>query len=133
MVLQRALRALAVVPVATGLLSVVTGSSTLVATGDVEPSVESELRFYAVWWAGAGLWLWWLAPHVHERGAELRAFCALLFLGGCARLLGWAAEGRPPSGTVALLVIELVLPVVLVAWHAGSRRTASPRPGERSR
>lgn len=133
MTLPRALRVLALVPIGTGLLSVVTGSATLVATGDVAPSVESELRFYAVWWAAAGLWLWSLAPRVHERPAELRAFCALLLAGGGARLLAWAAEGRPPAGTLALLGVELVLPLVLLVWHARGLPPASPGPRVRSR
>ena len=116
--LRRALRVLAAVPVLTGLASVLFGSEIVRGHGDSNAAVESELRFYAVFWIGFGIYLSSLAPRIEARGRELRAAAAVLFAGGVARLIGMAVDGRPPADYVVLTVIELVLPPVLVAWQA---------------
>jgi hypothetical protein len=97
---------------------VVAGSRSVPAAGHPTASVESELRFYSVWWIGAGVFLIWLAPRVAERTRELRAFSALLFLAGLSRVVAIVDVGWPRPGQVVLMGLELGLPVVLVAWQA---------------
>src|SRR5687768_2996262 len=104
--LRFAIRALALVPIATGLASVVGGSGIIPTAGEVSPNVESELRFFSVWWVGLGLYLWSLAPRIDVRGRELRIVCALLFAGGLARLWAIADVGRPDDRFVVLMAIE---------------------------
>jgi hypothetical protein len=116
--LTRTLYALSVIPIVAGLATVVLGADSVPAPNDAPANVESELRFYSVWWIGAGLFLAWLAPRVEERALELRAFCALLFLSGLSRLLAAAATDWPSAGQLTLMGVELVLPVVLVTWQA---------------
>lgn len=116
--LRRALMVVAVVPTIAGAASMLLGSDVIQDARDVPANVESELRFYATWWLGAGLFLFWVARRVEDRGPQLRAFCALLFLAGCARLLGAAAAGWPDTFFVVLLAFELGLPPLLIAWHA---------------
>ena len=119
--LRRTLRVLALVPILTGLASVVWGSA-IIRGGVSDASVESELRFYAVFWIGFGLYLFSLAARVEERGRELAFAAALLFAGGIARAIGIAADGAPAADYVVLMVVELVLPVVLVAWQRAVAR-----------
>jgi hypothetical protein len=116
--LSRTLYVLSVIPIAAGLATVVLGADSVPAPNDAPPNVESELRFYSVWWIGAGLFLAWLAPRVEERTLELRVFCALLFLSGVSRLLAAGATDWPSAGQLILMGIELGLPVVLVTWQA---------------
>jgi hypothetical protein len=96
--LQRTLYVLAVIPVVAGASTVLLGSESVPAAGKPTASIESELRFYSVWWIGAGLFLAWLAPRIEERTRELRVFCALLFLAG---LIGcspsWTSAGHGPA------------------------------------
>lgn len=125
--LARAVAALAIVPMTTGALSIVLGSAIVPGGDGTAPSVESELRFYAAWWFGAGLLLLHLAPRLDERAAEFRGVCAVLFLGGVARVLGIADAGAPHWSLLVLMALELLLPPVLVLWHlrtARARRTA---------
>src|SRR6185503_4653201 len=91
--------------------------------GEASPNLESELRFYSVWWIGVGLFLMWLAPRVEERTLETRVFCALLFLGGLSRVFAALATDWPSTGQIVLMVIELSLAVVLAVWQA---RVARP-------
>ncbi len=115
--LRAALTLLGVVPIVTGLGSVLFGSG-VIPGPNPSPSVESELRFYAAWWVGGGLVLLWIARRPAERGIALRGLCAVLFLGGLARLLAAAQVGWPRPLFVVLMAIELVLPLVLVPWQA---------------
>lgn len=117
MALRRTLRVVAFVPILTGLWTVLLGADSVTGAGDASPELESELRFYSVWWIGAGLFLLWLAPQVERRTLELRVFCALLFLGGVSRLLAAAATDWPSTGQIVLLALELVLPVIFVVWQ----------------
>ena len=78
--LRRTLYVLAVIPIVAGTLTVLLGADSVPSPGDPSANLESELRFYSVWWIGAGLFLAWLAPRIEERTLELRVFCALLFL-----------------------------------------------------
>ena len=99
------------------------GADSVPSPGDPSANLESELRFYSVWWIGAGLFLAWLAPRVEERTLELRVFCALLFFSGLSRLFAVLATDWPSTGQIILMAIELILPVVLVTWQA---RVARP-------
>lgn len=119
--LRRTLRVLALVPILTGLASVVWGSA-IIRGGVSDASVESELRFYAVFWIGYGLYLFSLAARIEQRGRELAFAAALLFAGGIARAIGIAADGVPAADYVVLMVLELVLPVVLVVWQRAVAR-----------
>lgn len=120
--LRRTLYVVAAVPVVTGALTAFLGADSVPAPGDPSPNLESELRFYSVWWIGAGLFLIWLAPHVEERTTELRVFCGLLFLSGVSRALASLATDWPSTGQMVLMGLELVLPVILVTWQTGVAR-----------
>jgi hypothetical protein len=111
-------RVLAIVPVATGLLSVILGSNVIPDGDGTVASVESELRFYSAFWVGFGLYLWSLAPRIHERGTELRIASAVLVLGAAGRALAIADAGRPHTFFLVLLALEVLIPAVLVPWQA---------------
>src|SRR5687767_393150 len=113
---------LAVIPILTGAWTVALGAESVLGAGDASPNLESELRFYSVWWIGAGLFLLWLAPRVAERTLEVRVFSALLFFSGVSRLLAALDTDWPSKGQLMLLGLELVLPIVLVGWQAGIAR-----------
>ena len=121
--LRRTLYVLSVIPIVAGLLTVVLGADSVPSPGDPSANLESELRFYSVWWIGAGLFLAWLAPRIEERTLELRVFCALLFLSGLSRVFAALATDWPSTGQIILMAIELILPIVLVTWQA---RVARP-------
>jgi hypothetical protein len=122
--LRRTLYVLAPIPILTGAWTVLAGADSVLSAGEASPELESELRFYSVWWIGAGLFLIWLAPRVAERTVETRVFCGLLFLGGVSRLFAALATDWPSTGQIALMVIELVLAVVLAFWQAAAARRA---------
>ena len=108
----------AAVAVVAGAATVVLGSESIPSAGDLNANVESELRFYSVWWIGAGAFLAWLAPRVGELTRELRMFCGLLFLAATSRLFAVLETDWPSAGQIALMGTEFALAVGLVAWQA---------------
>lgn len=121
MLLKRTITVLAFIPILTGLSTVLLGADSVIGAGEASPNLESELRFYSVWWIGAGLFLLWLAPQIERRTLELRVFCALLFLAGVSRGLAALATDWPSTGQIVLMGLELVLPVIFVTWQAQAR------------
>jgi hypothetical protein len=109
---------LSVVPIAAGLQSVLLGIDSVPSPGDPSANLDSEFRFYSVWYIGAGLFLIWLARRVEERTLELRVFFGLLFLTGLSRILSAIDMDWPSTGQLVLMGFELVLPVVFVTWQA---------------
>jgi hypothetical protein len=122
--LQRLLVAIGLVPIVTGAVSLVLGTDAIPEAGSPSANTESELRFYAVWWLGAGLFLASLAPRIEQRGRELRAVCALLVLGACGRALAIADAGRPQPIFVVLMTLEFLIPPALVLWQARVERAS---------
>jgi len=116
--LRGLLYVLGTVAIVAGAWTVVAGSESIPSAGDLNANVESELRFYSVWWIGAGLFLWWLAPRVRERTSELRVFCALLFLAAVSRLLAVLDTDWPSTGQIVLMGIEFALAISLPLWQA---------------
>jgi len=116
--LTRTLYVVGGIPIVAGALTVLLGADSVPSPGEPSANLESELRFYAVWWIGAGLFLIWLAPRVAERTLEVRVFAALLFLAGVSRLLAAFDTDWPSTGQLVLMGLELVLPIVLVSWQA---------------
>ena len=115
---------LGLVALMTGASTVVFGVRSIVGVEVVTPTIDSEMRFFAVWYAGVGVLLLRAAPRAESEATTIRAVAALLFLAGCSRALSWAVVGRPHTLSLVLMVIELTIPVIVVPWQ-----TYVARPG----
>jgi hypothetical protein len=83
------------------------------------PATASHLRYLSGLLLGAGLLAWWCAGAIDRRRAVFEALCAMVTIGGLARLGGVLADGAPPWPHVAALVMELgVVPALWVALQA---------------
>ena len=106
-----------VVATAAGLHTVIAGARSIARQGTANPSVESELRFYAAFYVAYGVVALHVAPRADRDTAAVRALAGALFLAGLARAGGWLAVGRPHGLQRGLLVIELAAPPLVVAWQ----------------
>ncbi|MGH2953078.1 MAG: DUF4345 domain-containing protein [Solirubrobacterales bacterium] len=106
-----------------GLHSAVLGARSLPGQDLANPALESELRYYAVFYAAFGSMALQVAPRADSDPAAVRGLAATLFLAGLARAGGWLAAGRPPGFQCALLAIELGAPAPIVAWQARLQRS----------
>ena len=113
-----------VVMLVAGSLTVVLGASSVLGTDDVTAEVDSEMRFYAVWYVVAGAFLLRATRRIESETWTIRLIAAAFFIAGCSRILSWVAVGRPHLSQLILMVIELVLPLVVIPWQASVARRA---------
>ncbi len=112
-----------------GSLSVVFGASSMLGAGDVAAYVDSEMRFYAVWYVVAGVFLLRATRRIESEAWTIRLVAAAFFVAGCSRILSWVAVGRPHLSQLILMVIELTLPLVVIPWQASVARRSTSETG----
>jgi hypothetical protein len=128
--LQVALTILGSVAVIAGSVTLIFGAASVVGVEDPTPAADSEMRFFAAWYAAAGVALLRVIPRVETQGNLIRGIAVVFFIAGCARGLSWVVIGEPPGVAMLLLGIELALPFVIIPWQASVERTATgSRPG----
>lgn len=120
---------LGLVALVAGLATVLFGVASIVGAEDVSGTVDSEMRFYATWYAGAGVLLLWSARRLDSDTWIIRGIAGTLFAAGCSRALSWVAVGEPHLVAQVLMVIELVLPFVIVTWHTAVAAAPEEHPG----
>jgi hypothetical protein len=113
---------LAILIGALGLVALFSGISGMVlGPSDVaEPSFEldSNFRFLSAFLTGAGVILLYSLSRLDRAATELRVISALVFLGGCARLLALTTGERPDAAYVFYIAAELVLPPLIVVLQS---------------
>ena len=92
------------------------------ATGPVtdlgSPNVDSELRFYAVFFVVFGILMVQSARHLERYSARIPFLLALFFAGGAARAISFFMVGPPHALFILLMGIELIAPPLLwLAWR----------------
>lgn len=107
-----------VVATTAGLHTMLAGAKSLRGQDVANPSVESELRFYAAFYVVYGVVALRVAPRADRDTAAVRALAGALFLAGLARAGGWLAVGTPHGLQRGLLVIELAAPPLIIASQA---------------
>jgi hypothetical protein len=108
-VLQVLLIALGTVAFVAGLVTVFTGSGGMPGDSGATPNVESELRFYSVFWTGFGVLALYAARRPERETTLLRGLSLFLFLGGLARIPAWLDSDRPDTPFLVLMALELTL------------------------
>lgn len=116
--LQVFLSLLGAVALIAGVATVLRGTNAIVGAEDVSGTVDSEMRFFAVWYAAAGVVLLRAVPRVESERVTIKAVALLFFVAGCARGLSWLAVGRPHMTAVVLMSIELALPFLILPLQA---------------
>ena len=90
------------------------GPDAIIGGTDVNPTSDGEDRFYAGLFLCYGVALLWCARDVQDKRVYVNLLAAVLFVGGIGRLLAVALVGTPHPFYLAMLVVELVLPVLMV-------------------
>ena len=117
------LGAIGVVALTAGTGTLLFGGAIIPEHGPVATSLDSELRFYAAWYVAAGVATLGTLRRVESATTTVRLIAGAFFIGGCARIISIFVVGRPHPLFVALMVIELALPVILIPWQSAIART----------
>jgi hypothetical protein len=90
--------------------------------GMSSPNVDSELRFYAVFWVAYGVFVLRTANNLTKNLHLVPPLAGLFFAGGLGRVLSFMAVGQPHPLIIALMIAELAMPLLLLGLWAGIRR-----------
>jgi hypothetical protein len=120
--LQGFLRLMSFVMVVAGSATVLLGAESVLREGSFTTDIDSEMRFYAVWYVAAGILLARAIPKVESETFTIRLIGAGFFAAGCARALSWIVVGKPHVSQIVLMVIELSLPFVIIPMQAAVAR-----------
>jgi hypothetical protein len=111
--LPLAIRLAALVPILAGGAGALLGPGALGEAAG--PATASHLRYLSGLLLGLGGLAWWCAGDPRTRQPVFAALCAMVVVGGLARLLGLVVDGLPPWPHVAALGMELgVVPALWV-------------------
>lgn len=117
---QRALRwfiaLFGTVCVAIAVAHIVIGPAAIPGAIPVNPTIDSEDRFYATLFLGFGAAHVWAAQDLPTRRTMVLVLQAVFFAGGLARIISWASVGPPAPLFIFLGSLELVIPTLL--WFA---------------
>lgn len=119
--LQRVLAAIGGVATVFGLLGVAKGAAGVRNGGAVSASVDSELRFFASWYAVLGLLTLRAARQPEAEAVLVRACAGGFFLAACGRVLSMRAVGPPDPLFKALAAVEFAIPAVVLPLQRGAR------------
>lgn len=120
---------LGIVAMVAGLVTVLTGASTVIGANEANASLDSELRFFAAWYVGVGVMLLRATRDPAAHRGILRGVAALFGLAATGRVISWITVGRPSAVAITLLVAEYALAVVLpLGLRAIDRPALDSRP-----
>jgi hypothetical protein len=107
-----------------GLAHIILGPAAIPGSIAVNPTMDSEDRFYATLFVGFGAALIWCSRNLAERSRPFAWLLVVFFAGGIARLVSLSQVGLPHPLFQVLTVVELVLPVALWLLHRRAIREA---------
>ena len=121
--LKQAVRALCVIPFATGLVDMVDGVKLLtlggarLASAHADPVLNSQVAFWGAIWFGYGIMLWRASSHLRDEPQLFRLLCGILLLSGLARVGAAVAYGMPGAVLTGAMFVELVGGFGLLLWQ----------------
>jgi hypothetical protein len=116
------MRALALIPLVTGLVDLTLGMGSLTfgtppsMPAALQASADNHWRFSAVVWAGYAPLLWYATTDVLRHAALLRILLIVLTLSGLGRALSVALMGLPVAPFTVAMVLELIGMPLMLLW-----------------
>ncbi len=122
--LSAVLTALGSVAALAGARGVLRGTREVTAD-PVPAAVDSEYRFYAAWYVLAGVALLQVGREPEAARPAVRLVGAGLWTAAAGRVLSLRQAGRPSTGQLVLLGVEVALPFALSPWQATVARESA--------
>jgi Domain of unknown function (DUF4345) len=123
--LRITVRILCLIPLLTGVIDFALSTNALATLGVAlpksaleDPSLNSQMRFFAAIWFGFGLMLWVAAGDPVRYSTWFKLMGWILILSGIGRLISTIQFGLPVPPFVAAMVLELAGVPLLLWWHA---------------
>lgn len=115
--------AIFVIALATGLNIFLGGVNVIPEfVGDVDATVDNEVRFLAAFWIAFGFFCLTVAKNLDAHRQFIPYIALTFFASGFGRLLSVIMVGISTSLFLAVMMLELILPVVIIAVHVRQKR-----------
>jgi hypothetical protein len=115
--LQAVTGALGILAIVTGVMAVAGGPAGMLDGQATTATVDSEVRFMAVYWLAYGIGTLYLVPRIASLSTLYRGWLAVMFASGVARAISFLLNGAPHPVIAAAILVELLLPPVLFLWQ----------------
>jgi hypothetical protein len=124
--LQTVTALLGIIPVVTGVLTMMGLGDPIYATAGLPPHalLDSNLRFLGGLWLVLGLSLFVLIPRIERETTLFRVLWLMIFVGGIGRMLSIVLVGMPPWPFVGFALLEIIGAPLFIAWQARVAATA---------
>ena len=99
-----------VVAIFIAMMHIVVGPSSIPGSVPVNPTMDSEDRFYATLFGAYGVALIWCAWDIEQKSKVIYFLAATFLAGGIARIVSLTAVGLPNPFFIAMGLLELVIP-----------------------
>jgi len=123
--LQIGLGVLSLIPLFCSVMGIITGAAFFIPDGQFPASIDNQLRYLSAIYLLVTILLWWTIPRVEEQGTVLAFICAVIFIGGLARLLSYTTVGPGLDTQFAGMVLELGAPIFLLWQRLVARKAAA--------
>ena len=123
--LQVVLAFVAVTPLVVGGLNLWFGAAMHMPAESVTPEIDSQIRFFAVWFMAAGALGAYMIPDVERHRGLFTIVFAAMGLAALARLMSAVTVGWPEASMLGAMVFEGAL-VLLIPWQALVARRTVP-------
>lgn len=124
--LQITMIAVAAIPFILGVMNLIGGAAAFVPPEAISPSLDSQMRFYAVWFMLPFFLTIWIVRNLDVAGPVMLITFGTMALAGCARIFSAMEYGMPDPRMVAAIVIEIGV-LLFIPWHRAVMRQSLTR------
>ena len=111
------------IPFLLGTLQLINGAGMFLSAENINPQIDNQIRFGAVWFMAASFLAWWMIPRVEEHGSLFKILFFTMAGGGVARFLSIYLMGVPDPQMIGAAIFEICL-LALIPWQAAVAKRA---------
>ncbi|MCR9195423.1 MAG: DUF4345 domain-containing protein [Hyphomonas sp.] len=116
---------ISLIPLLFSVMGVINGAAYFMPDGGYPAALDNQLRYLSAIYLLVTLLLWWTIPSIEKHGTVLAFICAVIFLGGLARLLSHMTIGPGQPEQFAGMILELSAPALLIWQRLVARKAAA--------
>ena len=120
--LQISMLTLSFIPFLIGVMNLVNGAAQFLPPEQIFPEIDSQLRFYSVWFMFFFFITIWIVRNLDTAGPVMMIVYGTMGLGGVARLYSMSVYGAPDPAMIGATAVELATPLFIL-WHRAVVRT----------